>query len=221
MLDYFEGYHSEWNLVSPRGWDYQCVTQIIGRAVWLKLNAIRPCEVQLDFNHPLFYPVNSFANILVEAHRFREGRNPGLIAIVVDKETLQDVIENRNLASCLNDMDGINSELMAPEELEIKNGRICRQNKLSIRSHFTYVLGPIKIAIRPRIIKFIQIEALKNYGVKLWLDCLTLEKLWLAGELADLIELEGEELEIAHLQPWSGTHAIIASDGLFSFGAHL
>lgn len=129
MLNYFEGYHSEWNLVSPGGWDYQRVTQIIGRAVWLKLNAIRPCEVQLGFNHPLFYPVDGFANMLVEANRVREGRNPGLIAIVAEKETLQDVIESRNLASRLNDMDGIDSELMAPEELEIKNGRICWQNK--------------------------------------------------------------------------------------------
>jgi hypothetical protein len=64
-------------------------------------------------------------------------------------------------------------------------------------------------------------EALKTYGIRLWLDCLTLEKLWLAGELEDLIEIEPAELELANLQPWSGTPAIIASDGLFSFGADL
>jgi hypothetical protein len=94
------------------------------------------------------------------------------------------------------------------------------QNKLTTGSHFTYILGPIKIALRPRIIKPIQIEALKNYGIKLWLDCLVLEKLWLAGELADLIVIEQEELDIVNLQPWRGTPAIIASDGLFSFGAN-
>ncbi len=71
------------------------------------------------------------------------------------------------------------------------------------------------------MIKPVQIEALKTYGSRLWLDCLTLEKLWLAGELEDLIKMEQEELEIANLQPWSGTPAIIASDGLFSFGADL
>ena len=38
-LEGFEGYHSEWNLVSPGGWDYQRLTQIIGRAVWLRLSA--------------------------------------------------------------------------------------------------------------------------------------------------------------------------------------
>jgi hypothetical protein len=69
------------------------------------------------------------------------------------------------------------------------------------------------------LIRPIQIEALKKYGVKLWLDCLTLENLWLAGELEDLIKIKEEELEIVNLQPWNGTPAIIASDGLFNFGA--
>jgi hypothetical protein len=95
------------------------------------------------------------------------------------------------------------------------------QEKLAIGSHFTYVLGPIKIALRPRVIAPGQIEALQNYGAKLWLDCLKLEKLWLDGELDDLVKVEDQELEIANLQPWGGTPAIIASDGLFSFGADL
>jgi hypothetical protein len=461
-LEDFEGYHSEWNLVSPGGWDYQRLTQIIGRAVWLRLSAIRSTGVQLDFNHPLFYPVNGLAKMLTEAHYAREGRNPGLIAVVAEKETLEDVIENRNLAKRLSEIDGITGVLIAPQELESKNGRICwqdkpisvifmdfstkvllalhhkyglspllqairerrvinprgieplnvksifeaitgswsdqfdpeivrrtpwtrrfyarqtegadgieihdlvewardnwknlvlkpesgysgqgirvgaanddpgqateaidlaldegnyivqekiplslwaeeipevadkgislrpyqtdfrcligqtgslgfmaryggiptnvgsgggmqplavlgsdmsvreavnrindailninladilevldEQNKLTIGSHFTYILGPIKIALRPRVIKPVQIEALKAYGIRLWLDCLTLEKLWLAGELEDLIKMEQEEFEIANLQPWSGTPAIIASDGLFSFGADL
>jgi hypothetical protein len=461
-LEGFEGYHSEWNLVSPGGWDYQRLTQIIGRAVWLKLSAIRPNGVQLDFNHPLFYPVDGFTKMLTEAHYAREGRNPGLIAVVAEKETLEDVTENRNLAKRLSEIDGITGVLIAPQELESKNGRICwqdrlisvvfmdfstevllalhrktglspllqairerrvinprgieplnvksifeaitgpwrdqfdpeivrrtpwtrrfysrrtegsngieipdlvewtrsnwknlvlkpesgysgqgirvgsvnddrdqateaidfalnegnyivqekiplslwaeeipeladegislrpyqtdfrcligqtgplgfmaryggvptnvgsgggmqplavlgsdisireavkrindgilhinpadilqvldEQSKLTTGSHFTYTLGPIKIAIRPRVIKPIQIEALKGYGIRVWLDCLTLEKLWLAGELEDLIKMEQEELEIANLQPWSGTPAIIASDGLFSFGADL
>jgi hypothetical protein len=29
------------------------------------------------------------------------------------------------------------------------------------------------------------------------------------------------EAEIARMQPWRGSPALIASDGLFSFGAHL
>ena len=88
------------------------------------------------------------------------------------------------------------------------------------RAHeFTYVLGPIPIALRPRIITEEQILALNRYSGKLWADCLTLEKMWLNGELADLINSDGKELDIAQLQPWNGSRAIIASDGLFNFGA--
>jgi hypothetical protein len=55
------------------------------------------------------------------------------------------------------------------------------------------------------LISPIQIEALKKYGVKLWLDCLTLENLWLAGELEDLIKIKEEELEIVNLQLWNAS----------------
>ncbi len=457
-MEDFKGYHSEWNLVSPGGWEYQRLTQIIGREIWLKLNAIRPFGVELDFNHPMFSPVIGFANMLVEVHRAREGQNPGLIAIVAEEESLDDVTENRNLAQRLNEIEGITGALMAPQELELKNERVCWQNKpvsiifldfstalmlelhrkfdlspllravrehrvinprgiepinvksifeavtgslsdqfdpqivrrtpwtrqfyprqtegpagieisdlvewtrknwhslvlkpeigysgqgvrvgavnddpdeaidlaltagdyivqekiplslwseeipemqdekislrpfqtdfrcfvvpsgmlgflaryggvptnvgsgggmqplallgsdmpvseaaarindtimslspgdvrevleeqkkMAIRRHFTYVLGPIKIALRPRLITPGQIEALRNYSAKLWLACLKLEKLWLAGALEHLVKVEDQVLEIADLQPWAGTPAIIASDGLFSFGAH-
>ena len=52
----FEGYHSEWNLGSPGGWDYQRITQIIGNTVWEKLNDIHPFGIELDFNHPMLFP---------------------------------------------------------------------------------------------------------------------------------------------------------------------
>ena len=54
----FLGYHSEWNLGSPGGWDYQRMTQIIGKAVWQRINALRPVPVELDFDHPLLYPTS-------------------------------------------------------------------------------------------------------------------------------------------------------------------
>ena len=43
--------------------------------------------------------------------------------------------------------------------------------------------------------------------------------MWLSGELDSFVNIEEEELEIARMQPWGGGHAIIASDGLFDFGA--
>ena len=45
------------------------------------------------------------------------------------------------------------------------------------------------------------------------------EKMWLAGELDAVVNIEKEELEIARMNPWGGSAAIIASDGLFNFGA--
>ena len=456
----FVGYHSEWNLGSPGGWDYQRITQIVGKAVWLKLNEIRPIEVNLDFDHPLLFPIDGFVEMLLQAHRAREGNNAGIIAVVAEEETLESVTENRNLAERLNAIDGISGALMAPQELELINAQVCwkgrpvstvfmdfntdvllamhrkhnvtpllqavregrcinprgtepinaksmfevitgsrgnrfrkdvvertpwtrqfyprqtvgpkgeeiddliewtrihwdelvlkpergysgkgvrvgcvntnadeavslamkegnyivqetipldlwaedipalnqekgqiilercqtdfrcltgprglfgflcrfgrvptnvgsgggvqplavlrsdmsvgdavgrineailameygdivevvdMQKKMATEHNFTYLLGPIKIALRPRVITACQMEALQSYGAAIWLDCLTLEKMWLSGELDDIVNIEEEELEIARMQPWGGTAAIIASDGLFSFGAN-
>ena len=456
----FSGYHSEWNLGSPGGWDYQRITQIIGKAVWKKLNDISQVGVELDFDHPLLFPINGFVQMLVDAHRAREGEETGLIAVVAEEETLQDVVENKNLANHLDSIDGISGRLMAPHELELKNGEVCwkgqpvslvfldfntdvllalhrkhnlapllqavrerrvinprgtepinvksmfevitglhrdrfhreivqrtpwtrqfyprrtdgpagediddlmewtrlhwdhlvlkpergysgrgvrvgvvnedadeavdlamkegnyivqekipldlwaeeiptldtargqatleryqtdfrclmgpsglfgflgryggvptnvgsgggvqplavlsstqavaeavdrinrailsinyddllevvqMQEKLALDHSFTYLLGPIKIALRPRVITEQQISALKNYCEAMWSDCLMMEKMWLTGELDNIIKIEEEELAIARLQPWSGSPAIIASDGLFNFGAY-
>jgi len=454
----FLGYHSEWNLGSPGGWDYQRVTQIIGKAIWHRLNEIHPMKIKLDFDHSLLSPVNGFVKMLAEAHRSREGDNPGLIAVVAEEETLEDVTENKNLALHLNEIDGLSGALISPQELELNAGRVCwkgrpvsiifmdfntdvllnlhrrhdlspvlkavqerrvinprgtepinvksmfevitglhqerfhkeivkrtpwtrqfysrstdgprgekidnliewtranwnnlvlkpergysgkgvqvgqinkdadkaidlalnkkdyivqekiplalwaedipvlenehvvmercqtdfrcvmghkgmfgfigryggvptnvgsgggfqplailgsdmpvreavdrmnetifrieyellsevdrMQKKMAIENEFTYLLGPVKIAMRPRVITTDQLTALESYCTKLWSDCLVLEKMWLTGELDEIIKIEEEELKIARMHPWGGNPAIIASDGLFSFGAH-
>jgi len=456
-VEKFKGYHSEWNLGSPGGWDYQRLTQIIGKAVWQRINEIRPLNLELSFDHHYFSPVDGLVEILVQAHKDRAGRNSGLIAVVAEEETLADVTENINLAQRLDAVDGITGVLTAPHELELNQGRVCwqgqpvsvifmdfntdvllalhrrhnleavlqavkegrvvnprgtepfnvksmfelltgsgndqfhheivrrtpwtrrffdrktqapdgaiiedlidwtrrnwdrlvlkpergysghgvrvgqvnqdadeaialalkdgdyivqekiplalwaeeiprlnndkieikryqtdfrclmgprgmlgfvgryggvptnvgsgggfqplallpsdvgvresvdrindtissldagdllqvvsQQKQMAMDCDFTYLLGPVKIALRPRVITAAQIEALKNYGKKMWADCLKLEKLWLSGQLAELIRIEEEELEIARMNPWQGSAAVIASDGLFGFGA--
>jgi hypothetical protein len=455
----FVGYHSEWNLGSPGGWDYQRITQVIGKAVWQKLNEIRPIDLDLDFDHPLLFPVYGFVKMLVEAHRAREGNNPGLIAVVAEEDTLESVTENRNLAERLDRMEGISGALMAPQELELEKGRVCwkgqpisvifmdfntdvllaehrkhdvtpllqavregrvinprgtepinvksmfevitgsrshgfdkevvartpwtrqfyarkttgpkgeeiedliawtrshwddlvlkpergysgkgvqvgrvnkdgekavslalekgnyivqekiplnlwaediptlnqeeghvvlercqtdfrclmgpgglfgflcrfggvptnvgsgggvqplgvlrsdttvgeavaqineailgmeygdilhaveMQKNMAMDHKFTYLLGPIKLALRPRVITASQLASLERYCAAMWADCLTLEKMWLSGDLDDIIKIEEEELEIARMQPWGGSPAIFASDGLFGFGS--
>lgn len=89
-----------------------------------------------------------------------------------------------------------------------------------MQHHFTYLLGPIKIALRPRLITEQHLKALERYALGLWSDCLTLERMWLDGELAEVVKIDDDELEVARWQPWQGSDALIASDGLFSFGAH-
>ncbi len=456
-MEIFQGYHSEWNLGSPGGWDYQKTTQIIGKAIWQKLSRFIKFDVDLDFDHPLFFPVDSFAEMLIDAHKARAGRNPGIIAVMAEAETLEDVTENRNLAERLSSAEGITGALMAPQELELKNGVVSWQgrpvsvifmdfntdvllalhrqhdltpvlqavkeqrvinprgtepfnvksmfelitgshakhfhreivgrtpwtrqfyprktdgpdgspiddlitwtrrnwdalvlkpergysghgvrvgtvntdideainlalsegnyivqqkiplrlwaeeipylendaislervqtdfrclmgpkgllgfvgrfggvptnvgsgggfqplallrsqtsvqdavarinaailamdssdlqqiiedrNQMATEMAFTYLLGPVRVALRPRVFTREQVKAVQGYGHKLWTDCLLLEKMWLAGELDEMVKIEKEELDIARLQPWNGSAAIIASDGLFNFGA--
>ena len=459
-MEDFLGCHSEWNLGSPGGWDYQRITQIIGKEVWKRLNAIRPIGVDLDFDHPLLYPIDGFVEMLLEAYRAREGRNAGIIGVVAEEETLEDVTENINLAARLGEIDGITGILMAPHELEFRHGRVCHkgrpvsllfmdfntdtllslhrkqdlsplitavregrvinprgtepinvkstfeiitgpwrdrfhpetvrrtpwtrkfvprktegpkgeaiddliewtwkhwdglvlkpergysgrgvrvggihtdaeeavgtalkegdyivqervpltlwgednpfvdrsrgeavlvrfqtdfrclfgprrvfgflvryggiptnvgsgggvqplallrsggtvrdavnrineailslpyrdllevvrmQEQMALDHRFTYLLGPIKMALRPRVIRPGQIESLRAYCGAVWNDCLTLEKMWLSGEIDRFVNIEEEELAIARSQIWAGSHAVFASDGLLSFGAH-
>ncbi len=457
----FMGYHSEWNLGSPGGWDYQRTGQEIAKVTWQQLNLIQPLGVPLDFDHAMLSPITGFCQMLLDVHRQREGNTPGTIAVVAEEETLKDVTENINLARRLDQVPGINGILCAPHEFEQRNGRVChqgqpvslifmdfnndvflklhhkddltplmqatsegrvlnprgtepinvksmfevittpglsrhfdsetvertpwtrrfferategphgesiadlvswtrshwpalvlkpergysgigvkvggvnpdadaaietalntghyivqekvalplwaeempeldharqkvmlqqrqtdfrclfgadalfgfvgrygdvptnvgsggglqplallpddqdvaqctqrinqallalsyaqvnqletQQQELALKQRFTYLLGPIKIALRPRLITSDQIAALKRYCTAIWKDCLTLEKMWQAGELDDYIDIDEEELAIARSQPWRGAPAIFAADGLFSFGAH-
>ena len=448
----FIGYHSEWNLGSPGGWDYQRITQEIGKAVFAFLSRNIDFGLELDFDLPMLSPVHGLVEMLAREHRDREGANAGVIAVVAEEETLTDVVENRNLADLIGTIPGLKGVLTAPQELERTNGRVswrgepvsvifmdfntdvllklhrrfgldpllqavrenrvinprgtepinvksmfeiitdpsrnscfhpetirrtpwtrqffprkttgpagediqdlqewtrmhwenlvlkpsrgysghgvrvggvhpdaedaiqmaiaagdyivqqkvplwlwaedmpemntdsgevltvrrqtdfrclfgadaligfvarygqgpanvgsdlaatsvrdatdsinaaiagmeaavvsealALQQQMAVDHHFTYLLGPVNMALRPRIITMQQIEALNSYCSQIWSDCLTLEKMWVAGDLDHLISLEPEELEIARSQPWRGSPAILASDGIFSFGAH-
>ncbi|MEJ2154044.1 MAG: hypothetical protein P8X96_01805 [Desulfobacteraceae bacterium] len=460
-MEDFLGYHSEWNLGSPGGWDYQRITQKIAKASWQTLNQMHPVGVDLDFDHPLLCPVKGFTRMVLDEHRRRQGGQPGAIAVVAEEETLEDVTENINFARRLDQADGVTGILSAPHEFEVASGKVChqgrpislifmdfnndvflklhrkhdlspliqaisegrvlnprgtepinvksmfevlttdayshrfqpetvrrtpwtrrfferatngpqqekiadlvawtrdnwprlvlkpergysgigvkvgevhtnaddaietalkagryivqervslplwaedmpeidhgekktalvrrqtdfrcllgpdtvfgflarygdvptnvgsgggvqpiavlrsdmpvrdavdrlnralvglsydnicelenRQKEMAVAERFTYLLGPIKIALRPRVVTTGQLAALKAYCTAMWTDSLTLEKMWQAGELDEYIDIEEEELAIARLQPWKGSPAIFAADGLFSFGAH-
>jgi hypothetical protein len=45
--------------------------------------------------------------------------------------------------------------------------------------------------------------------------------MWEKGTLGIRIVIDTDEMKIIRSQPWRGSPAIFASDGLFSFGAHI
>jgi hypothetical protein len=94
-------------------------------------------------------------------------------------------------------------------------------NRKAVEMGFTYLLGPIMIALRPRLLTVDHIADLKKYAHNLWHDAVRLEELWRAGQLDDVVRVSEEEKELALNQPWRGSPALMVSDGLFSFGAGL
>ena len=155
----FRGYHSEWNLGSPGGWDYQRITQEIAKVVWQRLNRLNPTGVKLDFDHRMLYPVVGFTAMLLDVFRRREGNNEGLIAVVAEEETLSEVTENINLAQRLDRVEGVTGILAAPHEFEKCNGRVCHRgrpvslvfmdfnNDVFLKLHRQHDLSPLMQAI--------------------------------------------------------------------------
>jgi len=94
-------------------------------------------------------------------------------------------------------------------------------NGKAIEMGFTYLLGPIMITFRPRLLTLDHFEDLKRYARNLWHDAIKLEELWRRGQLDDVVRVSEVERELALEQPWRGSPGLMVSDGLFSFGADL
>ena len=94
-------------------------------------------------------------------------------------------------------------------------------DKLVMELGHTYLQGPTPTTLRPRIITKKHLAYLQKYSANLWDDLLKLEKIWREGKLDRVVQMGKGEAEIARMQPWGGSPALIATDGLFSFGADL
>jgi hypothetical protein len=94
-------------------------------------------------------------------------------------------------------------------------------NRMAVENGLTYLLGPIMTALRPRLITLEQLEGLQAYSRSLWEDCKVLEEGWRKGEIVEMLDENEDAREIFRLQPWQGSPALIAADGLFGFGAQL
>jgi hypothetical protein len=94
-------------------------------------------------------------------------------------------------------------------------------DKKGIELGHTYLQGATPTTLRPRILTKKHLAYLQKYSANLWNDLLKLEKIWQEGKLDRVVQMGKGEAEIARMQPWGGTPALIATDGLFSFGADL
>ena len=107
MQKSFQGYHSEWNLGSPGGWDYQRMAQELGRFAWEKLKTESGLELELDFEHPLLNPVPGFAGMLIRAHLKNFPAEKPFIALVAEPGTLDKVGENIRFVEYLNSLPDV------------------------------------------------------------------------------------------------------------------
>jgi len=128
-MEAFIGVHSEWNLGSPGGWDYQRMTQEIGKACWERVRSLSGIDLELDFDHPLLNPMSGFVQMLLRAQRARHGTGKAFILVVAEEDTLDAVVENQNLAKALEATDGVKAALCAPHDVEVSKGRVCHKGE--------------------------------------------------------------------------------------------
>jgi hypothetical protein len=121
-VEEFLGYHSEWNLGSPGGWEYQRITQELGKLAWQRLEPHLGLDIRLSFDSQYLNPVPAFAESLLRAHRQRNKDEPAHIVLVAEPETLETVIENRNFVQYLGRMPEVTAALAAPQELDYHQG---------------------------------------------------------------------------------------------------
>ena len=120
----FKGYHAEWNLGCPGGWEYQRMAQERGKLCWRRVKKISGIEIELDFEHPILNPVPLFIDMLLRAHRIKFLREKPFILLVAEEDTLDKVTENINLVASLNRLKGVNAALTSPQKLEQKGDDI-------------------------------------------------------------------------------------------------
>ncbi len=117
----FQGYHAEWNLGCPGGWEYQRMAQERGKLCWKRVKQVAEIDIELSFEHPFLNPVPSFMDMLLRAHRIRFQQQKPFVLLVAEEETLDKVTENINLVAYLDRMEGVKAALTCPEALE-QNG---------------------------------------------------------------------------------------------------
>ena len=187
-----KGYHGEWNMGSPGGWDYQRIAQVLGKMAWKMVLENTAVDVDIDFDHPRINAVPGFARMILRAHRQRHGRNPVHFVLLAESETLDVVLENKNFVEYLNAMDGVRASLAGPEHLSFKGGRVCCRGREATCLFMDFNLNvlvkigkaqdirPIKEAIRQGIL--VNPKGMEPVGAKGMFEILS------SGNSSDLSE---------------------------------
>ena len=87
-MDTVKGYHGEWNLCSPGGWEYQRIAQKLGKMAWALMGENVEVGVDLDFEHPMINAVPGFARMILRNHERCHGRNAVHAVLLAEEETL-------------------------------------------------------------------------------------------------------------------------------------
>ena len=124
IYEEFLGYHSEWNMGSPGGWDYQRMAQQIGKYAWEKIKKKSGIEIDLDFDAPVLNPVPQFAQLILRAHKKNFPHQSPFIALVAEQETLDKVGENIRIVKYLNSLPDTRAILIAPHQLTLEGTEI-------------------------------------------------------------------------------------------------
>ena len=178
-----KGYHGEWNMGSPGGWEYQRIAQILGKMAWDLIQQNVELDVEVDFDDPQINAVPGFARMLLRAHKNRHGKNPVHAVLLAEAETLDVVLENKNFVEYMNSMDGISASLAGPGHLTLKNGKVLCKGKEATVIFMDFNLdtlvkigteediGPIKEAINQGIL--VNPRGMEPLGAKGMFEVLT------------------------------------------------
>jgi len=161
MQKEFLGYHSEWNMGSPGGWDYQKMAQEIGGHAWSRIKKISGIDINLDFDDPILNPVPLFGEMLIRLHKKNFGHKPPFIVLVAEEETLDKVGENIRIVAYLNSLEGVTAKLAGPAELELKDKDIFIDGKQITMFFFDFNIN-VLIKLKEKYNVDALMQAIKN-----------------------------------------------------------
>jgi len=132
-MELVKGFHGEWNMGSPGGWEYQRMAQILGNLAWNWILDNVEVGVDIDFEHLQINAMPGFTRMVLKAHEIHHGRNPVHAVLLAEAETLDTVLENKKFVEQLNNMEGVKASLAGPGDMGLRKGKVtCRGEEATV-----------------------------------------------------------------------------------------